>query len=187
MMLDDKKRLDKELNLEGKKRLVAELRGAQTPEAVALLFEILNDESWYLREMAVDALVECGRPVVPSLLDVLVGGLWYSRACAAIALGRLGAAEAAGPVAAMLTDSNRTVAEAATSALAALAAAGAEAAVARGLARAGSAARRTFLEAARLRNPSLGERVAGLLADEAGLARERPEEDVVVWENLTTS
>ena len=77
-------------NLEGKKNFVEELRRQKTPQALSLLLEILCDESWYLRELAIGALAEMGATAVPPLRRLLATGLWYTRAASARALGRLG-------------------------------------------------------------------------------------------------
>src|SRR5689334_10539 len=129
MAFTDRAHLDRTLNLEGKKRLVASLREDSSTLAEGALLELLREESWYLRDLAAGALVERGRRVAPALLDVIAGGLWYSRATAAVALGRIGAPEAALPLAAMLTEGNRTVAEAAVSGLTCLTREGGERAV----------------------------------------------------------
>jgi HEAT repeat protein len=165
MVLNHNGKLGRTLNVDGKKQLVENLRHDTRPESVSALSEMLKDESWYLRELASNALVERGRIAVPALLAVLVDGLWYSRACAAVALGRLGAAEAAPAVSRMLAEPNRTVTQAAVHALVLLAAAGASAAVAHALDRAGHDARHAFLAHARARDAAVAERVASLLEE----------------------
>ena len=121
-------------NLEGKKMFIEELRKQKTPKAVSLLLEILCDESWYLRELAIGALVEAGTPAEAPLHKVLTGGLWYTRAAAARALGRLGYAPAAPDVLKLLDEPNRTVRESAVDAIKALMAAGCTAPVCEALA-----------------------------------------------------
>ena len=75
-------------NLEGKRLFIEELRRQKTTKSVSLLLEILCDESWFLRELAIGALVESGELAISPLRDVLVSGLWYTRAAAARALLR---------------------------------------------------------------------------------------------------
>lgn len=111
-------------NLEGKRMFIEELRRQKTPKAVSLLLEILCDESWYLRELAIGALVEAGPMAEAPLHRVLAGGLWYTRSAAARALGRLGYAPASADILKLLDESNRTVRESAVEAVKALAAAG---------------------------------------------------------------
>jgi HEAT repeat protein len=104
-------------NLEGKRLFIEELRRQKTTRAVSLLLEILCDESWYLRELAIGALVETGQPAIEPLRKCLNEGLWYTRAAAARALGRLGDGKSAGEILALLEESNRTVREAAVDAI----------------------------------------------------------------------
>jgi HEAT repeat protein len=106
--------------LEGKLQLVAELRGGRTEKSAALLLELLCDQSWHVRERAVDALVERGLEVVGALMALLAEGLWYTRACAAAALGRIGAPEGLAVLAAHVEDDNPTVRAAVSGALRAL-------------------------------------------------------------------
>lgn len=158
--------LDKRLNLEAKKRMVEDLRRTPTADAVSALAQMLRDESWYLRELAIDALAERGRQAVPYVLPLLASGVWYTRAAAALTLGRVGASEAAAPVVRMLTAANRTVAEAAVESLTLLASDGGAGAVASALARGADSAQQVFLTAARSRNADVAERVASLIHGE---------------------
>ena len=121
-------------NLEGKKMFIEELRKQKTPKAVSLLLEILCDESWYLRELAIGALVEAGTMAEAPLHKVLTSGLWYTRSAAARALGRLGYALASADVLRLLDEPNRTVRESAVDALKALMAAGCTASLGEALA-----------------------------------------------------
>lgn len=111
-------------NLEGKKTFVEELRRQKTPQAISLLLEILCDESWYLRDLAIGALVEVGPTVVDPLRRLLATGLWYTRAAAARALARLGDAGSAPIFLALLEESNLSVRDAGVAALRELVAAG---------------------------------------------------------------
>ena len=112
-------------NLEGKKTFIDELRRQKSPKSVALLLEILCDESWYLRELAIAGLVEAGDLATGPLRHVLASGLWYTRAAAARALGRMGCAAASSEILNLLDESNRTVREAAVDAVQAMSNAGA--------------------------------------------------------------
>ncbi len=103
-------------NLEGKKLFIEELRDQKTPKSVSLLLEILCDESWYLRDLAIGALVESGEIARGPLRNVFRSGLWYTRAAAGIALGRLGDKPSAPGILALLDEPNRTVREAAAKA-----------------------------------------------------------------------
>jgi HEAT repeat protein len=107
-------------NLEGKKTFIEELKRQKTPKSISLLLEIMCDESWYLRELAILALAEAGSLATEPLRRILASGLWYTRSAAARALGRMGDEESAGPFLALLEESNRTVRESAVAAIQAL-------------------------------------------------------------------
>jgi len=96
-------------NLEGKKALIADLRSRKTDKAVGILIGVLRDDSWYLRELAVEALAEAGEIAVPRLSELLDGGLWYTRAAAARTLGKMGYYEASPRLVQLLDDPNQTV------------------------------------------------------------------------------
>jgi HEAT repeat protein len=121
-------------SFEGRKALVDELRREPTPRSVAMLIEMLNDESWSLRELAVSALATTPEKLSgPPLMDVVVNGLWYSRAAAARALGRLGYLDALPRLLSLLTETNRTITDDAVRALIDMARRGRAVAVARGI------------------------------------------------------
>lgn len=121
-------------NLEGKRAFIEELRRHQDAKSISLLLEILCDESWFLRELAIKALVEMGEPARMPLRGILTSGLWYTRAAAVRALGAMGDAATAPHILVMLEDSNRTARDAAVVALKSLVAAGQTAALGRALA-----------------------------------------------------
>ena len=108
----------KRRNLQGKRALIADLRRRKTEKTVAVLIDVLRDESWYLRELAVEALAEAGEIAAPQLGDLLLGGLWYSRAAAARALGKMGHLPSIPALVRQLDDSNQTVQGAALASLA---------------------------------------------------------------------
>lgn len=119
-------------NLEGKRAFIEELRQTD-PKAISLLLEILCDESWFLRELALKSLVEIGEPARVPLRGILSSGLWYTRAAAVRALGRMGDAASAPHILDMLEDTNRTAREAGLEAMRSLAAAGQVVALGRAL------------------------------------------------------
>ncbi len=106
--------------LEGKLELVAQLRADRPEKSVPLLLELLCDQSWHVRERATEALVERGDDVVGPLIALLDEGLWYTRACAAQALGQIGAVTGLKALAQHLADDNATVRRAVAGALAAM-------------------------------------------------------------------
>jgi HEAT repeat protein len=65
-----------------------------------------------LRDQAARVLATMGEPVLEPLIEFLGSGLWYTRASAVAALGRMGNPRAAAPLVGMLNDPNRTVRDA---------------------------------------------------------------------------
>jgi HEAT repeat protein len=114
----------KRRNLEGKRALIADLRRRQTEKSVELLVDLLEDESWYLRELAVEALADAGEAAIPRIYAILESGLWYSRAAAARAIGRIGHVESLGKLVEMLDEANSTVRDAALASVADMVVAG---------------------------------------------------------------
>jgi hypothetical protein len=107
---------------DGKLQLLVELKGAPSERAVPLLLELLCDQSWHVREGAVEALVGRGRQVIEPVVALLSEGLWYTRACAAEILGKLGETAGIDPLAARLNDENPSVRKAVAHALVEIAA-----------------------------------------------------------------
>jgi HEAT repeat protein len=103
--------------LAGKRDYVRSLEQRRDEEAMSLLVECLCDESWYLRELAENALLRLGDRAGETLLPLLEQGLWFSRASSARVLGRLGYAPAAAALMRLLDDANATVVQAAGAAL----------------------------------------------------------------------
>jgi hypothetical protein len=104
-------------NLAGKKNLIEDLKKRKSQRSISLLVEVLQDESWFLREQAVQALAEAGPEAAAPVLELVRGGLWYSRAAAARVLGKMGESDAVDPLIDCLMDSNRTLQGAAATAL----------------------------------------------------------------------
>ena len=96
-------------NLEGKRALIADLRRRKTDKSVSILIDVLRDDSWYLRELAVEALGEAGEDAVPDLMRLLDSGLWYTRAAVARTLGKIAHAPSIPALVALLDDANQTV------------------------------------------------------------------------------
>jgi len=104
-------------NLSGKRHLIEDLKKRKNPRTVSLLVEMLQDESWYLREQAVLALSDAGEEAREAVVKVLEKGLWYARAAAAKVLGRVGGPAEMDVLIDCLLDSNMTVQGAAAAAL----------------------------------------------------------------------
>jgi len=152
-------------SFEGRKALIAELRREKSARSVSLLMEILKDESWSLRELAVNALSELPDLAAPRLMSLLESGLWYTRAAAARALGLMGHGPALPRVLAMLDDSNQTISQDAARALLDMARTGHSIAVARGIVARGPDAEGGLLALDRV-DPDAGRRVRILAARE---------------------
>lgn len=103
--------------LAGKRDYVRSLEQRRDAEAMSLLVECLCDESWYLRDLAENALLRLGDRAGETLAPLLEQGLWFSRASSARVLGRLGYAPAVPVLLLLLEDANGTVAQAAAAAL----------------------------------------------------------------------
>ncbi len=88
-----------------------------TLEASALLIKALQDQSWSLREYAVEKAVQMGRRMTAPLCHLLKSGIWFSRAAAVKALDQIGEAAALGPLCLAANDDNRTVSESAQKAV----------------------------------------------------------------------
>jgi HEAT repeat protein len=96
---------------------ITQLSQNPTEESIEVLLDVLKQESWFLRDQASRVLATMGEPVLVPLIEYLGSGLWYTRASAVSALGRMGSARAAAPLVGMLNDPNRTVRDAVWDAL----------------------------------------------------------------------
>jgi HEAT repeat protein len=106
--------------LEGKLQLLEEIDRKDPDQAVPLLLEFLCDQSWHIRDRAVDTLVARGGAVLDPLIAMMSSGLWFTRACVAQALGRIGDPRALDVLVAHYNEENATARKAVASALAAL-------------------------------------------------------------------
>jgi HEAT repeat protein len=96
---------------------ITQLSQNPTEESIEVLLDVLKQESWFLRDQASRVPATMGEPVLVPLIEYLGSGLWYTRASAVAALGRMGSARAAAPLVGMLNDPNRTVRDAVWDAL----------------------------------------------------------------------
>ena len=96
---------------------ITQLAQNPTEESIEVLLDVLQQESWFLRDQAARVLATMGEPVLEPLVEFLGSGLWYTRASAVAALGRMGNPRAAAPLVGMLNDPNRTVRDAVWEAL----------------------------------------------------------------------
>jgi len=91
--------------------------GRQGADQIARLVDLIGNEQFSIRVAATKELIELGQPALPALLSVLREGLWFTRECAAQVLGRIGGAEAIGPLLERLQDENIGVRRSAVQAL----------------------------------------------------------------------
>ena len=168
----------KQRDPEGKRALVAELRRRGTEDAVAILVKALEDESWSLRDLAVQALAGAGESAVAPLQRLLGTGLWYTRAAAARALGKMGHAGSLPLLVSSLADSNRTVQGAALASIADLVRAGEARETARLFWAEGARQAQEWNRLLLAVHPDAGSAVSDLLADPASFLSEvRESED----------
>jgi|SRR5688572_4291934 len=169
---------------------IRQLAKDPTPDAVEVLLDALEQESWFLRDQAAHALASLGEHVLEPLVARLDSGLWYTRAAAAAALGRMGSGDAAPALTRLLRDPNRTVRDAGWDALAALARGERSApAVAEAFATLPERALRFALDGLTARDADAADRVAGMMNDpalravgeRAGLARAAGDESGLSW------
>jgi HEAT repeat protein len=115
MVAKDVARLWEELRYrdpEEKLGWITQLAQNPTEESIEVLLDVLQQESWFLRDQAARVLATMGEPVLEPLIEYLGSGVWYTRASAVLALGRMGNPRAAAPLVEMLKDPNRTVRDA---------------------------------------------------------------------------
>jgi HEAT repeat protein len=166
-------------DLREKKALIEALGCHPSERTIGVLAEILEGESWYLRDLAVKAVVAVGEPAATRLLQLLGSGLWYTRAAAARALGKMGHAESLPYLVHLLDDPNQTVQAACLASIADLVRAGMARETARLFwnqgARRAEALSRLFLAV----HPDAGRPVAELLADPSSFLTEKRVAEVV--------
>ena len=180
--------------LAGKREYVQDLEKRADEGAVRLLVECLADESGYLRDLSAAALVRL-KASAAGILPLLSSGLWYTRTIAVKTLGRLGASEAARPLATLLSDQNHGVRLDVIEALVAIARGGHEVHVARALWSRPDAERAWAVRDLRVRDVHVATRMEELFRDKELMSAEehellkppkdRPGEDGLAWDLLT--
>jgi HEAT repeat protein len=167
---------------------IQELARNPTEEAIEVLLDVLEQESWFLRDQAARVLSALGEPVVEPLIELLGSGLWYTRSAAAGALGRMGLPVAAAPLVALLRDANRTVRDAAWDALVELAQSEVGShAVAAAIGALPERAQRFALDGLAARDADTTERVTARLAGSPARVTEAPDAAPGGAEDLTWS
>lgn len=183
--------------LTAKREQVRELELRGDDEAVARLVECLGDESWYLRDLAEQALGRVGGRAASRLIPLLRQGLWYTRASSARILGRIGCGDAVPELFDLTDDPNDSVGAAAYESLIEVGRQRGTIRLAHALHRMPPDRRQTRLDELHRRDATLGERLRRLMrSDElmgvdsvTGLdddsAAVRASEEGVEWEVLT--
>ena len=105
-------------DLREQRALIESLAHQPSDRAIQILAEILEGESWYLRDMAGKAMARIGTQSAPKLTQLCMSGLWYTRAASVRALGRMGHTESLPVMVALLADPNLTVQGAALASIA---------------------------------------------------------------------
>lgn len=111
-------RLLKTGNIKRKLKILDKLDGVNETDSIKILFKVLEDTSWTLREKAAHRLAQYGNRVVPRVEKLLERGFWYTRASACLTLGEIGNLKALDSIALLfLSDENPTVIKEASTAL----------------------------------------------------------------------
>jgi hypothetical protein len=182
--------------LAGKREYVRGLEQRSDAEALSLLVECLCDESWFLRDLAEEALLRLGDRGAAVLVPLLGQGLWFSRSSAARVLGRTAHRPAVPGLLRLGDDANASVAEAAREALTMIGRSGGAISLARGLAHLAPEVRRRRGDELRVRDRHLMERVERLMEHDELMTIEdeslsddspmvRATEEGLEWEVLT--
>ena len=100
-----------------KTELITQHRERGNADARKRLLSFLADESWHVREAAVNALGAVGGVSAHDLRELAEGGVWYVRAAVAQVLGLTGGVEAVPMLAQLSHETNRSVQEAAEDAI----------------------------------------------------------------------
>jgi hypothetical protein len=159
-------------SLDEKRALIEQLSTIKNERSVAILAELLQGDSWYLRDLAGRAMARLGEPAVPVLLVLVRSGLWYTRAAAARALGRSGSADSLPLLVRLLSDTNQTVQGACLASIADLVRAGAAPETARLFWNEGARRAMDLGRALMTVHPEEGREVNDLLADPASFLTE---------------
>lgn len=203
-MTDDKLAQNRTLDamntrgLAAKREYVQELEQRGDAEAITALAGCLQDDSWFLRELAEETFLRLGAAGAPALLPLLKQGLWFTRGSAARTLGRLGYAGAVPGLFELTEDPNFTVVAAARDAVVEIGRRRGAIRLAHALHRMPPDLRRKRMDEIVARDASLGERLERLMRSDELMAVEdvsaltddsaavRANEEGVEWEVLTS-
>jgi len=169
------------MNLEQKRVLIEELGTHPSERSIKILAEILQGDSWYLRDLAVKSMSQMGDHAIPVVRILLYSGLWYTRASAARCLGKMDNAESLPDLVHLLGDPNHTVQSACLASIADFVRAGAVKETTRQFWNQGARRAQDLSQMLRAVYPDAGSAVVEMLADPASFLREDvPEEEAEV-------
>lgn len=164
-------------SLTDKRELLETLARQPNERGIRILMEILQGDSWYLRDAAADVLTRMGDKAVPALEILLYSGLWFSRAEAARVLGRIGHVESLPRMVHMLADSNQTVQSACLASIAELVRNGWAKETTRLFWNEGARRAEELCRLLMAVHPDAGRMVAELLSDPSSFLTEEPAEE----------
>lgn len=140
------------------------------------LIDLIGNEQFSIRVAATKKLSLLGKKAVPGLLEALQKGLWFTRECAAQALGNIGDPRAIEPLIFGLRDENVGVRRSAARALATMIEKEGLSLVAKAIAQADQGARRDILEAVREASPLAARKLNEVLGGHLEPSSEREKE-----------
>jgi hypothetical protein len=170
-------------SLDEKRALIEQLAEIKHERSVAILVELLQGDSWFLRDLAGKSLARLGDPAVPALLVLVRSGLWYTRAAAARALGRAGYGDCLPILVRLLSDTNQTVQGACLASIADLVEAGMAKETARLFWNEGARRAKELGRVLLAVHPEAGRAVNDLLADPASFLRDDAPEEAAATED----
>ncbi len=166
------------MNLEQKRVLIEELSVHPSERSIKILADVLQGDSWYLRDLAVKSMSRMGDNAIPVVKFLLYSGLWYTRASAARCLGKMGHTESLPDLVHLLGDPNHTVQGACLASIAEFVRAGEVKETARQFWNQGARRAQDLSQVLRAAYPDAGNAVAEMLSDPASFLREDvPEEE----------
>jgi len=154
------------------------------------LIDLIGNEQYSIRVAATRKLSSLGKRPVPALLKALQNGVWYTRECAAQALGEIADVRAIEPLFSCLQDENVGVRRSAASALSRIVEKDGLAKVAGVLSQTPENDRRLILEAIRKASPLAGRKLDEISGDHGGFHKKVEEvggDDGVPAENTSHS
>ena len=146
--------------------------------------DLISNEQFSIRMAATKKLSSLGKKAVPALLAALQGGLWYTRECAAQALGNIGDPRAIESLICSLRDENVGVRRSAARALSGIAEKDGLSPLADAIRGADRTARRDILEAIRIASPLAGRKLDEVMGEQVE-PRKRAEERTPQEESLS--